>query len=76
MDSLAGVNQMKKSEVGSKESKSSGVKNNLCAQAKASAKIKYQTAEFLVNGGVVEHVEFGTMKTDVKGTTALRINNG
>ena len=64
-----------KSEVGSTESKSSGAKNNLCAQAQKSAEIKYKTAEFLVNGGVVERVEFGTMKTDVKGTTALRINH-
>ncbi|PHS60948.1 MAG: hypothetical protein COB12_12530 [Flavobacterium sp.] len=66
---------MKKSEVGSKDPKSAGEKNNLFSQAKASAKIKYQTAEFLVNGGNIEQIENGVMIGDGKGHTALRINN-
>lgn len=36
--------------------------------------IKSKTDVFLAEGGSIERVEFGTMKTDTKGTTALRIN--
>ena len=65
---------MKKSEVGSKEPKSNG-EFNRGMQDKASAKIKYQTAEFLVNGGSIEQIAHGEMTAETKGTTALRINH-
>ncbi|PHS61654.1 MAG: hypothetical protein COB12_11995 [Flavobacterium sp.] len=67
---------MNKSEVGSKEPKSAGEKNNLCVQAKASAKIKYQTAEFLAKGGSIEQIENGVMQALSKGPQPIKINNG
>ena len=66
---------MKKSEVGSKDPKSSG-EFNRGMQHKASAKIKYQTAEFLVNGGNIEQIENGVMQALSKGPQPIKISNG
>ena len=49
--------------------------NNLVSAKLRQDKLDKQKAEFLASGGKVQEVEFGTMKGDTKGHTALRINH-
>ena len=49
--------------------------NNLVSAKIRQDKLDKQTAKFLDDGGKVQEVEFGTMKADTKGYTALRINH-
>ena len=67
---------MKKVEVGEKRPLSNGYMVNRGAKKAEQDLIQDKTDEFLVNGGKVEHVEFGTMKTDTKGPQPIRIGNG
>ena len=66
---------MKKIEVGDKRPLSHGYTVDRDAKKAESDLIEEQTAEFLANKGEVQKVKFGVMKTDNKGTTALRIKN-
>ena len=65
---------MNKIEVGDKRPLSAGLVVDRDAKQAESDLIESQTAEFIANKGKVEKVEFGVMKKDNKGVTALRIN--
>ena len=66
---------MKKIEVGEKRVLSPGYTVDRDAKKAQSDLIKEKTAAFIANKGEVQEVEFGTMKGDIKGHTALRINH-
>ena len=64
---------MKKLEIGEKRPLSPGYTVDQNAKQAESDLIEEKTAVFLANKGEVQEVEFGTMKGDTKGHTALRI---
>ena len=66
---------MNKLEVGEKRPLSTGYIVDRAAKKSQSEEIAEQTAEFIAKKGKVEEVEFGVMKKDNKGVTALRINH-
>ena len=66
---------MKKREVGEKRALSPGYTVDREAKKAESDLIEEQTAEFIAKKGKVQEVEFGVMKADTKGITALRINH-
>ena len=61
-------------EKGEKRPLSHGLVLTPSSQQAARDKIQSKTEAFLEQGGAIEKVEFGTMKADTKGHTALRIN--
>ena len=66
---------MKKREVGEKRPLSPGLISNPPSNQAKRDEIEKQTAEFIAKKGKVQEVEFGVMKADTKGITALCINH-
>ena len=66
---------MNKIEVGDKRPLSAGLVVDRDAKQAESDLIEEQTVTFIANKGKVQEVEFGTMKSDTKGVTTLRINH-
>ena len=58
------------------EKQSSKDINNLVSAKIRQDKLEEQKAVFIAGGGKIKEIESGVMKKDIKGNTALRINNG
>ena len=66
---------MNKSDVGSSRPLSHGLVVNKTAKQQAQDLITERIAEFLADSkNKIDYVDFGVMKKDTKGSTALRIN--
>ena len=66
---------MKKLEVGEKRPRSFGTVVNIQAKKCERDYIAERTVDFLERGGKIQHIESNIMKTDHRGSTALRINS-